>query len=272
MASTQFNPETPPELVAAQWFNAPEPLSLNKLKGKVVVLVAFQMLCPGSLRHSLPQAGRIARAFSTEEVAVVGLHMVFENHKDMTPSLLETFLKQEHIEFPIAVDKQNGSDLPQTMEAYGMQGTPTILVFDRQGRLRRHYLGAVDDVRLGAEIMALCIEDAKATREASMAIEMRLHSALVDPEQHEHSHDHAGGCCGGHDHAHSHDHAHAHDHAHDDAGGCCGGQGKQAADHDHDHAHEGGCCGGKGQQAHEHSHEKGAEHAHAHGEGCGCKH
>ncbi len=35
----------------------------KKLKGKVVVLVAFQMLCPGSLRHSLPQAGRIARAF-----------------------------------------------------------------------------------------------------------------------------------------------------------------------------------------------------------------
>ncbi len=26
MAATQFNPETPPELVTAQWFNAPEPL------------------------------------------------------------------------------------------------------------------------------------------------------------------------------------------------------------------------------------------------------
>ncbi len=105
MADTQFNPETPPELVTAQWFNTPEPLSLKKLKGKVVVLVAFQMLCPGSLRHSLPQAGRIARAFTTDEVAVVGLHMVFENHKDMTPTQLEPFLKQEHIEFPIAVDK-----------------------------------------------------------------------------------------------------------------------------------------------------------------------
>jgi hypothetical protein len=176
----------------------------------------------------------------------------------MTPALLEPFLKAEHIEFPIAVDKQNGSGLPQTMEAYGMQGTPTLLVFDRQGRLRRHYLGAVDDVRLGAEIMALCIEDAKATRDASMAIEMRLHSALVDPEQHEHHHAHDGSCCGGHGHDHSHDHAHGHSHDHA---------------HDHAHDHEGGCCGGKG-HAHDHSHEKGAEHAHAHdhGEGCGCKH
>lgn len=261
MASPQFNPEKPPEIVAAQWFNAPEPLSLAKLKGKVVVLVAFQMLCPGSLRHALPQAGRIARAFSSDEVAVVGLHMVFENHKDMTPSLLEPFLKEEHIEIPVAVDAQNGSDLPQTMEAYGIQGTPTVLLFDRQGRLRRHYLGAVDDVRLGAEIMALCIEDPKAPREASIAIEHALQAALVDPEQHHHHH-HDGECCGGH-----HDHAHAHDHDHAHGEGCCGGHEKHA--HGHEHG-EGGCCGGAHEHAHDHGHEKG--HEHAHGEGCGCKH
>ncbi|MCZ7595469.1 MAG: redoxin family protein [Hyphomicrobium sp.] len=252
MASPQFNPETPPELIASQWFNAAEPLSLAKLKGKVVVLVAFQMLCPGSLRHSLPQASRIARAFSGDEVEVIGLHMVFENHNDMTPSLLEPFLKSEHIEIPVAVDAQNGSGLPQTMEAYGMQGTPTLLIFDRQGRLRRHYLGAVDDVRLGAEIMALAIEDKQAPREESIAIEQRLHAALVDPNEHHHHHHHDGECCGGH-----HHHEHAHDHDHDHEGGCCGG--KHA--HDHGHDHEAGCCGG---------HDRG--HAHAHGEGCGCKH
>lgn len=242
MAETQFNPEQPPEIVASQWFNS-APLSLKELKGKVVVLVAFQMLCPGSLRHSLPQAARIARAFSREEVEVIGLHMVFENHKDMTPSLLEPFLQSERIEIPVAVDQQNGSGLPKTMEAYGMQGTPTLLIFDRQGRLRRHYLGAVDDVRLGAEIMALAIEDKKAPREASIAIEQRLHAALVDPSEHHHHHHHDGECGCGHDHHH-----HGHDH-----------------DHDHAHGHE-GCCGGCGDHGHEHAHE------HAHGEGCGCKH
>jgi hypothetical protein len=248
MAATQFNPEQPPELIASQWFNS-EPLSLKKLKGKVVVVVAFQMLCPGSLRHSLPQAQRIARAFNSDEVAVVGLHMVFENHADMSPSQLEPFLKTEHIEIPIAVDKQGASGVPETMEAYGMQGTPTLLVYDRQGRLRRHYLGAVDDVRLGAEIMALCIEDKKAPREASVAIEQKLHAALVDPNEHHHHHD--GECCGGH--GHSHDHDHGHDHA-----------------HAHDHSHEGGCCGGK--HAHDHDHGHDHKHEHTHGEGCGCKH
>jgi len=224
MAEPHFNPESPPELIVAQVFNAPEAPTLKKLKGKVVVVAAFQMLCPGSLRHGLPQAQRLARAFSPDEVAVLGLHMVFENHKDMTPSLLEPFLKAERITIPILVDKLNGAGTPATMAAYGMQGTPTLLLFDRQGRLRRHYLGAVDDVRLGAEIMALCLEDPKAPREVSVAIEQRLAAALVDPEPHHH---HDGECCGGH---HDHDHDHDHDHAHDHAEGHVHGPG---CDHKH---------------------------------------
>jgi hypothetical protein len=209
MAEPQFNPETPPELVVAQHFNAPEAPTLAKLKGKVVVVTAFQMLCPGSLRHGLPQAQRLARAFSSGEVAVLGLHMVFESHKDMAPSLLEPFLKAERITIPVLVDKPNGVGTPRTMAAYGMQGTPTLLLFDRQGRLRRHYLGAVDDVRLGAEIMALCLEAPDAKREVSVAIEQRLAAALVNP----HHHDHDGDCCGGaHDHGHDHDHPDGHVH------------------------------------------------------------
>jgi len=212
MAELEFNPEKPPELSVAQWFNAPEPLSLEKLKGRVIVVLGFQMLCPGSLRHALPQAHRIARAFNAEEVAVMGLHVVFENHKDMTPSLLEPFLKDERVTIPIAVDAPNGSGIPKTMEAYAMQGTPTLLLFDWQGRLRRHYLGAVDDVRLGAEIMALCLEAPDAAREVSVAIEQRLAAALVDPEAHHH---HDGECCGGdHDHAHDHEHGPGCDHKH----------------------------------------------------------
>ena len=240
MSQPQFDPESPPPLATAQFYNVPEAPTLASLKGKVVVLVAFQMLCPGSLRHALPQAERLARAFNPGEVAVVGLHMVFENHKDMAPSLLEPFLKTEHISIPVLVDAPNGSGTPKTMEAYGMQGTPTLLLFDRQGRLRRHYLGAVDDVRLGAEIMALTMEEPEAAREVSVAIERKLAATLTDPSEHHHHH-HDGECCGGH-----HDHAHAHAHDHDHEGGCCGGQHDHAHDHEHDHAHGDDCgCGHK---------------------------
>lgn len=220
-----LNPESPPEIQAARWFNAEKPMVLAGLKGKVVVVVAFQMNCPGSQKHGLPQAARMAGAFNSDEVAVIGLHSVFEDHAAQKPEALEAYLTENGIDFPIAVDKPNGGGLPKTFEAYELQGTPTVLIFDRQGRLRRHYLGQVDDVRLGAEVMALAIEARDAPREQSIALERRLSATLVDPNEHHH-HDHEGGCCGGHGHDH---HGHDHDHEHTDGeGGCCG----------HDHAHD----------------------------------
>ena len=208
-----FDAENPPELAVASWLNADRPLSLAAVKGKVVVVTAFQMLCGGSIKHALPQAQRIAKSFRRDEVEVIGLHMVFERHDEMTPAKLAAFVKKEGLTFPIAIDKP-GKELPGTMAAYEMQGTPAILLFDRQGRLRRHYLGQVDDLRLGAEIMALTIEGANAPRDASVAIERQLHAALSDPHDHD-RHGDACGCGHDHDHGHSHDHGHDHhDHAH----------------------------------------------------------
>lgn len=230
-----FNPEQPPELAIAKWLNTDAAPTLAELKGKVVVVAAFQMLCPGSAKHLVPQAQRLAENFSDDEVAVVGLHMVFERHGEMTPDRLKDFLAENEITFPVGIDQPNGKDMPKTMAAYEMQGTPTILVFDRQGRLRRHYLGAVDDIRLAAEVMALALEDRNAPRDVSVAIERRLHAVLVDPDAHDHDHHHhgEGGCCGGHGHHHGHDHDHGHDHG----GGCCGGKGHHHDD-DHHHGHD----------------------------------
>ncbi|HWL46812.1 MAG TPA: TlpA family protein disulfide reductase, partial [Sphingomonadaceae bacterium] len=68
-----------PELDVAQWFNTPTPLTLAGLRGKVVALHAFQMLCPGCVAEGLPQAKRMARLFDPARVAVIGLHTVFEH-------------------------------------------------------------------------------------------------------------------------------------------------------------------------------------------------
>ena len=204
-----FNPESPPELAVSEWFGSKDPVTLAGLKGRVVVLVAFQMLCPGCVEHGLPQAKRIRNRFKESEVAVVGLHTVFEHHAVMGPAALEVFLAEYKWPFPVGVDRSTGDGVPETMAAYQMQGTPTLLLFDRSGRLRRHYFGRPEDMLLAAEIMALVIEDRAAPREQSIAIERKLALALTAPE---HSH-------GGHDHDHEHDHVHhdgcGHDHSHD---------------------------------------------------------
>ena len=62
-----------PPLSVSQWFNTVQPLSLEALRGRVVVLHAFQMLCPGCVAHGIPQAQAVHRQFAGEEVAVLGL-------------------------------------------------------------------------------------------------------------------------------------------------------------------------------------------------------
>lgn len=155
-----------PEWRVSQWFNTATPLSLGALRGRVVMAVAFQMLCPGCVAQALPQAQRVREAFPDEDVAVVGLHTVFEHHDAMTPASLRAFLHEYRIDFPVGVDEPNPSgSIPATMGSYQMRGTPTLLLYDRVGRLRRQAFGHVPDLALGAELMALVEERQDATSE-----------------------------------------------------------------------------------------------------------
>jgi peroxiredoxin len=151
-----------PDLAVSHWFNTPQPLSLDGLKGRVVVLHAFQMLCPGCVSHGTPQAQRLHRLFAEEAVSVIGLHTVFEHHAAMTPVALEAFIQEYGLTFPIGVDQAvAGSALPETMQRYGMRGTPTTIVIDREGQMCAHIFGQADDIRLGALIGAL-LDDRRA--------------------------------------------------------------------------------------------------------------
>lgn len=142
-----------PELQVSQWFNQDQPLSLAGLRGKVVVLHAFQMLCPGCVSHGVPQAERVYKLFPRDKVQVIGLHTVFEHHAVMTPSALAVFLHEYRVTHPVAVDQVvAGQQIPATMQAYHMQGTPTLVLIDREGRLAMQQFGIVDDMRLGALI------------------------------------------------------------------------------------------------------------------------
>lgn len=151
--------ERAPELDVAQWFNTQEPPTLAGLRGKVVVLHAFQMLCPGCVSHGLPQAKRIAATFPPAEVAVIGIHTVFEHHEAMTPTALAAFIHEYRLTFPIAVDRPDEKGpIPRTMAAYRMEGTPTLVLIDREGVIRHHGFGAEDDLRIGAEVALLMSE------------------------------------------------------------------------------------------------------------------
>jgi peroxiredoxin len=160
MNARNNNPAAP-ELHVSQWFNATTPPTLAALRGKVVVLHAFQMLCPGCVQHGLPQAKKIHEIFDASEVAVLGLHTVFEHHAAMTPVSLEAFIHEYRITFPVGVDAPGDAQgIPRTMQAYQMRGTPTLVLIDRAGRIRHQGFGQEDDMIVGAHIAMLMAERA----------------------------------------------------------------------------------------------------------------
>jgi hypothetical protein len=143
----------------SEWLGTSPDFSVGDLAGRVVLAAAFQMLCPGCVEKTVPQLRQAAATFPAEQVAVVGLHTVFEHHDAMTPVSLKAFLHEFRVTFPVAVDEPaKRGHIPVTMERLAMQGTPTVMLYDRAGVLRRRTFGHVPDLELGAQVASLVLE------------------------------------------------------------------------------------------------------------------
>ncbi len=166
-----------PELQVSTWLNSKTPLSLESLRGKVVVLHSFQMLCPGCVQHGLPQAGQIHELFDPEEVQVIGLHSVFEHHSVMNEAALRAFLSEYRIKFPIAIDKsaERGA-IPLTMRKYKLQGTPSTVIIDQSGEIRMIHFGQISDLRLGS-IIGRIVAEQRTPIEAATSVNAEIITA-----------------------------------------------------------------------------------------------
>ncbi len=169
MKNTKQGPLAP-ELSVSQWFNAKTDMSLEGLRGRPVLIHAFQMLCPGCVSHAIPQTQKAHSMFWQTDLAVLGLHTVFEHHEVMTPDALEAFIHEYQLTFPIGVDKPGDvAGLPETMARYRMQGTPTTILIDRNGRIAMQMFGQIDDMVLGAAIQTVLGAEADATQTEDIA-------------------------------------------------------------------------------------------------------
>ena len=154
-----------PEFEVSAWLNAPGPVTLASLRGQVVAAYAFQMLCPGCVAHAIPQAREMQALFGRSGVTVLGLHTVFEHHAAMNERALAAFVHEYRIAFPVGVDRPGATGpIPATMERYRMRGTPTLLLFDRAGRLRHSLFGHRSSLEVGALVGSLLAESSDGFR------------------------------------------------------------------------------------------------------------
>ena len=132
-----------------QWLNTKEPLSLEKLKGNVVIL-DFWTYCCINCMHTLSELAKIEQKYKGKPVVVIGVHSAkFFNEQDAS-NIQQAVLRYE-IEHPVVVDKNM-----QIWQSYGVSGWPTIAIIDPAGNIvykqsgegQREYVEDVVDVLL----------------------------------------------------------------------------------------------------------------------------
>lgn len=147
-----------PAIEALQWINSAG-TNIDVLRGQVIVLSFFQMLCPGCAAHSIPQSKKLYELYQSQNVQLIGIHSVFEHHNVMTPEALAVFVHEYKLKYPIAIDLPSAnSTVPSTMRAYDIQGTPSLVLVDKKGRVRYSYFGMLEDMLLGSMIGQLLTE------------------------------------------------------------------------------------------------------------------
>ncbi len=114
-----------------------------------VVLVNFWATWCSPCQEETPGLVRIARAYAPKGLAVAGISM------DQTGAdSVRNFMRRYGIDYPVMMPT------PSFLLADEVEGLPTTLLIDRQGRLARTYLGAVRETVFRADIARLLAEPA----------------------------------------------------------------------------------------------------------------
>lgn len=122
-----------PEFAKGTWINS-DPLTLNKLRGRVVVVEFWTFGC-FNCRNTLPAIKDWDTKYRDRGLTVVGVHTP-ETESEYSIDNLRKEVPALGIKYPVLTDNDY-----QTWKAYGVEAWPTILVVDKQGRVRWLHVG-----------------------------------------------------------------------------------------------------------------------------------
>ncbi|MGA2435556.1 MAG: TlpA disulfide reductase family protein [Bryobacteraceae bacterium] len=118
-----------------------EPVSLDQTRGKVVVLDFWATWCP-PCRAELPSIEKLRAEFA-DRVQFYGV-----NEEDS--GSVKDFIRKKHYELPILMDGKR-----QVHRQYGISAFPTLLIIDRQGVIRQHFIGSRSEAALRKAIKSV---------------------------------------------------------------------------------------------------------------------
>ena len=122
-----------PALSSGQWINA-EPTTLENLRGRVV-LVDFWTFGCYNCRNTLPTLKKFDAAYRDKGLTIVGVHTP-ETDYEKNFDKIKDAVKTNDIKYPVITDT-NGD----TWRAFDIEAWPTVVILDKQGRVRYRHVG-----------------------------------------------------------------------------------------------------------------------------------
>ncbi|MCG8466921.1 MAG: TlpA family protein disulfide reductase [Gemmatimonadetes bacterium] len=119
-------------------------IGLESLEGRVAVVNFWGTWCL-PCRRELPELVELAEAYDDQDVAIVGIAV-----DSGSATEIRTFLSKFGVEYPIWL-----SGMEPAVSKFGALGFPFTLVIDRDGWIRKEYLGPQTYDSLASEIDAL---------------------------------------------------------------------------------------------------------------------
>ena len=122
-----------PKLSGGDWINS-ESLTLDGLRGRVVYLEFWTFSCYNCL-NTLPRVKALDAKYRDQGLTVIGVQSPeFEREKDL--ATITRSVKKLEIEYPVVTDNEM-----KTWNSYGVNAWPTIVIIDKQGRIRYRHVG-----------------------------------------------------------------------------------------------------------------------------------
>jgi peroxiredoxin len=141
------SPADAPEFESIEaWLNSP-PLSMNSLRGQVVVVHFFAFGCVNCI-NNYPWYREWHDAWQGQGVTIIGIHTP-ETEAETDNEQLRQSLEQHGLKFPVAVDKQKAM-----WNAWFNGIWPSVYIIDKQGRLRYWWYGELDWQGAGNQAVA----------------------------------------------------------------------------------------------------------------------
>lgn len=140
----------PPKFSTPVWLNS-RPLTLDQLRGKVVLIDFWEYTCINCIR-TFPELRKWNRLYGPLGLVIIGVHTPeFKFGED--PELVKAAVQRFGLDFPIAVDSDG-----KIWDAFHNYAWPADYLIDKDGRVADHHFGEGDYAFLESEIQFLLKE------------------------------------------------------------------------------------------------------------------